>query len=58
MYNKGDFLNPDEQHKLTQQECDLISIYRVLNESQKESIFRTLFMYAMHFVELDEITAN
>ncbi len=43
MAKKGDFLDPTQQHNLTEQECELIAFFRVLSKSKQEAVFKALF---------------
>ncbi|MBP0957494.1 MAG: hypothetical protein J5997_09020 [Oscillospiraceae bacterium] len=40
---KGDFLDPSIEHKLTEMECELITMYRVLNPTEQKAYFKMLF---------------
>jgi len=38
MKNNKHFLDPDEQHTLTEQECELISFLRIMNSGQRKRV--------------------
>ena len=40
---KGDFLSPEKEHKLSEMECELITMYRVLNPTEQKAYFKMLF---------------
>lgn len=47
MSKKDNFLDPDKQHTLTEQECELISFYRFFTKAQKATLFKFAFTMAM-----------
>ena len=40
---KGDFLDFTKEHKLSEIECELITMYRMLSETQRQVVLRLLF---------------
>lgn len=40
---KGDFLDFTKEHKLSEMECELITMFRVLNKTQQQVVFKMLF---------------
>lgn len=40
---KGDFLDYTKEHKLSEMECELITMYRTLNKTQQQIVFKMLF---------------
>lgn len=48
-----DFLNPEELHKLSEQECELISVYRALTDYQRKVAFESMFNMAYHTIDIE-----
>ena len=46
MSKKHDFLDPTEQHTLSEQECEIITFYRYFNKTQRNIIYKLLFEMA------------
>jgi len=44
----GDNLNPEHLHKLTEQECMVLTYFRMFTKPQKEAIYKSLFFAALH----------
>lgn len=40
---KGDFLDFTKEHKLSEIECELITMFRCLNKTQQQVVFKMLF---------------
>lgn len=40
---KGDFLDFTKEHKLSETECELITMFRTLNKTQQQIVFKMLF---------------
>ena len=40
---KGDFLDFTKEHKLSETECELITMFRCLNNTQQQVVFKILF---------------
>jgi hypothetical protein len=40
---KQPFLDPEKQHKLTEQECTLISLFRTLSKPKREAVVKIIF---------------
>lgn len=47
MAKKNEFLDPSEKHTLTEQECNLISFYRIFSKTKKDILFRQFYELAM-----------
>ena len=47
MAKKGDFLDPTQQHTLTEQECELIAFFRTLSKTKQDVVFKALFAVVM-----------
>ena len=45
---KQEWLDPEQSHILTEQECQLLSLFRTLNEAKRQAIFNGLFMAAIY----------
>lgn len=43
MSKKCDFLDPAQQHALTEQECELISFFRTLSPTKRQIVVQSLF---------------
>lgn len=43
MAKKGDFLDPTQQHTLTEQECELVAFFRALSKTKRDAVMKTLF---------------
>ena len=48
MKNEQELLDPSELHILSEQECELISVFRVLNKTQRKEIFKLVFTTALN----------
>ena len=48
MSKKHDFLDPDQQHTLTEQECELISFFRFFNKTQRDALYKVVFTMAVN----------
>lgn len=44
---KGDFIDFTKKHKLSEQECELVSMFRMLRKSQKATIIKLLLYLLM-----------
>ena len=47
MAKKQAYLDQTQKHTLTEQECELISIFRLFSKSKRETIFKMLFFTAL-----------
>ena len=47
MNKNQEWLDPSEKHALSEQECNMISLFRTFGNSQREAIFKALFLTAM-----------
>lgn len=43
MSKKHDFLDPAQQHTLSEQECELITFFRTLSPTKRQVVVQTLF---------------
>ena len=43
MPRKNDFLDPEQPHILTEQECELIAFFRVLSKTKRQVVVQALF---------------
>jgi len=58
MKNKYHFLDPAEQHNLTQQECELIAFFRAFPEAKRHLLLELLFSVALRDKRLAKMTAR
>jgi len=47
MKAKHDFLDPTQQHTLTEQECELLTFFRAFTKTQRQIIMEMLFSFAL-----------
>ena len=47
MNKRQNYLDPDKQHTLTEQECNLIGIFRAFSKTKRDAIFKIMFFAAM-----------
>ena len=47
MKDKHDFLDPMVQHTLTEQECELLTFFRLFTKTQRQALVRVLFTIAL-----------
>jgi hypothetical protein len=47
MSKKYEFLDPEQSHLLSEQECNLVGLFRFFNETKRKAIFEMLFSAAM-----------
>lgn len=43
MSKKHDFLDPEQQHTLSEQECELITFFRTLSPTRRQVVVQALF---------------
>lgn len=40
---KGDFLDFTKEHRLSEMECEIITMFRILSKTQQQIVFKMLF---------------
>ena len=48
-----DFLDPNKSHKLSELECELISVFRALTDYQRKAAFESMLNTAYYTIDMD-----
>ena len=55
---KGDFLDFEKEHKLSEMECELITMFRTLSKMKQQAVFKSVFQLTVQQNELREQRRN
>jgi len=58
MDDKFDFLNPEHEHILTEQECELLTLFRAFTKFQRKSILNVIYSFAFQDKRLARIASK